>query len=87
MDYETPSDTAFVNCWLEFLNSPNASRYVPNWETHFQNVLDNVVQDDNANYDDKYDYENPPQEEWMILSNYHELQGMHKTLKIHIIGN
>jgi hypothetical protein len=63
MDYETPSDTAFVNCWLEFLNSPNASRYVPNWETHLQNVLENVVQDDNANYDDKYDYENPPQEE------------------------
>lgn len=38
-------------------------------------MLDNVVQDDNANYDEKYDYENPPKEEWMILSNY---KGMHK---------
>ena len=29
-NYETPSDTVYVNAWLAFLNSPVASKYVPN---------------------------------------------------------
>ena len=77
---EAPSDTAYVNCWLEFLNSPVANNYVPNWETHLQNVLNNVVQDDNdnTNFSSENEHENPPKEEWMILSNYHKLQGTHQ---------
>ena len=56
-NYETLSDSAYVNCWLEFLNSSVANDYVPNWETHLQNVLDNVVQDDNdANFSSKNEH-------------------------------
>ena len=78
MMHETVSATAYVNCWLQFLNTSVANDYVPDWGTHLQNVLDNVVQDDdNANSSSEYEHENP-QEEWMILSNYHKLQGTHQ---------
>ena len=78
-NYETVLDSTYINCWLEFLNSSVVNDYVPNWETHLQNVLDNVVQDDNdSNFINRCEHENPPQEEWMILSNYHKLQGTHQ---------
>ena len=43
-DNQTPSDTTFVNSWMNYLNSPIANKHVPNWEKQLQDVLDNVVQ-------------------------------------------
>ena len=43
-NYETPSDTVYVNAWLAFLNSPVASKYAPIWEKQLENILHNVVQ-------------------------------------------
>ena len=68
-DNQKPSDTTFVNSWMDFLNSPIANK-VPNWEKQLQDVLDNVVQQRDESCEKN---ENPDQEEWMILSNYHKL--------------
>ena len=54
---------------MDFLNSPIANK-VPNWEKQLQDVLDNVVQQRDESCEKN---ENPDQEEWMILSNYHKL--------------
>ena len=77
-NYETPSDTVYVNAWLAFLNSPVASKYVPNWEKQLENVLDNVVQKSDDEFHSENENKSIVQEEWMILSTYHKLNDKHE---------
>ncbi|CAB4000727.1 Hypothetical predicted protein, partial [Paramuricea clavata] len=77
-DYETPSDAVYVNAWLAFLNSPVASKYVPNWGKQLENVLDNVVQKSDGEFHSENENESFVQEEWMILSTCHKLNDNHE---------
>ncbi|CAB3988331.1 Hypothetical predicted protein [Paramuricea clavata] len=86
-NYETPSDAVYANAWLAFLNSPVASKCVPNWEKQLENVLDNVVQKSDGEFHSENENKSIVQEEWMILSTYHKLNDNHKNVKTCTIGN
>ena len=58
-----------IKAWRDFLCSPSVQLQVPNWEQKPQNVMQNVeleTDSDHSNFE-----ENKIQEEWMILSNFH----------------
>ncbi|XP_020897308.2 uncharacterized protein LOC110236158 [Exaiptasia diaphana] len=53
--------------WHTFLETPYAKIHVPNWYEKFHDVLENLEQVD-VHFEENNDQS---QEEWMILSNYH----------------
>lgn len=64
-----PNADLYIKAWHDFLCSPSVQLQVPNWEQKLQNVLQNVeleTDSDHSNFE-----ENKIQEEWMILSGFH----------------
>lgn len=65
-----PNADLYIKAWHVFLCSPSAQLQVPNWEQKLQNVMQNVeleTDNDHSNFE-----ENKIQEEWMILSDFHD---------------
>ena len=61
------SEKAYITEWLTFLKSNFAKSHVPNWYEKFHNALENIDQ-----CSDKFpEHSDVQQEEWMILSDYH----------------
>ena len=64
-----PNADLDIKAWHVFLCSPSVQVQVPNWEQKLQNVIQNVeleTDSDHSNFE-----ENKIQEEWMILSDFH----------------
>lgn len=64
-----PNADLYIRAWHDFLCSPSVQLQVPNWEQKLQNVMQNVelqTDNDHSNFE-----ENKIQEEWMILSDFH----------------
>ena len=57
----------YVDQWHNFLKTSYAENHVPHWSEKIQNVLENLEQSN----DEIHDGEELKQEEWMILSDYH----------------
>jgi hypothetical protein len=63
---ETPDDHTFIVAWRDFLHSPFAKQHVPEWENKLQSVLDNIELTNETPEEDL-----PTQEEWMLISDFH----------------
>lgn len=64
-----PTDNSYIKAWHDFLCSPSAQLQVPNWEQKLQNVTQNVELETNNEHNNFE--EEKIQEEWMILSDFH----------------
>ena len=62
-----PDNNAYISEWHNFLETPYAKLHVPNWSETFQHVLENIDQPEEE-FVQNVDVN---QEEWMILSDYH----------------
>ena len=61
------SESTLIIAWHDFLKTPLSKKHVPQWVERFQNVLSCIEFSSNQHEEN----EQGTQEEWMILSDYH----------------
>ena len=61
------SESTLIIAWHDFLKTPLSKKHVPQWAERFQNVLNCIEFISNQHEEN----EQGTQEEWMILSDYH----------------
>ena len=64
-----PNEHTYISAWHNYLSSSSAKSHVPNWEQKLQNVMQNV--DSRSTDERNICQEECTQEEWMILSDFH----------------